>query len=101
MIKAQYNCTSYGIIIILLKLLQKRETMLSQTTFFTPLYDIGIISILQAHATERKFIPYFWRQAQLSTITRIKTLNDCHLPTIRYYGTLHHNTFESDDFWRD
>ena len=43
MIKAQYNCTSYGIIIILLKLLQKRETMLSQTTFFTPLYDIPYI----------------------------------------------------------
>ena len=39
MIKAQYDCTSYVIIIILLKLLQKWETMLSQLTFFTPLYD--------------------------------------------------------------
>ena len=44
MIKAQYNCKSYGIIIILIKLLQKRETMLSQTTFFTPLYDTGFKS---------------------------------------------------------
>ena len=37
------NCISYGIIIILIKLLQKREMMLSQTTFFLPHFTIMIL----------------------------------------------------------
>ena len=64
-------------------------------------FYIGIICILLAHAAEIMFIPYFWRQGQFSTITRINTMNVDHLSPIRYQGPLQLNSFKSDDFWID
>ena len=53
--------------------------------------------MMLAHAALSNFIPYFWRQDQLFTITGIKAMNDCHLLHMRYQGPLQLNTFESDE----
>ena len=74
--------------------------------FYTPsqgnascYFQLRIKGMIVAHAALRNFIPYFWRQDQLFTITGIKAINDCQLSHIRYQEPLQLSIPETDGFW--